>query len=72
MPVEIVARGRHKTIAMGEAQKGDKSDWEITTTLTYYKLVIDGETVIERDVPGYVFTVFGEDRLAQRRANLNL
>ncbi|MAY70778.1 MAG: phage major tail tube protein [Halomonas sp.] len=72
VPVEIVARGRHKTIAMGEAQKGDKSDWEITTTLTYYKLVIDGENVIERDVPGYVFTVFGVDRLAQRRANLNL
>lgn len=72
VPVEIVARGRHKTIGGGEAQKGDNSTGEITTTLSYYKLVIDGETVIEMDKPGYVFTVRGEDRLADRRAALGL
>lgn len=70
VPVEITVRGRHKTIGMGEAQKGDNSPGEVTTTLSYYKLIVDGETVIERDVPGYVFKVRGEDMLAKRRAAL--
>ncbi|MBZ5876004.1 phage major tail tube protein [Chromohalobacter israelensis] len=71
-PVEIVVRGRHKTIGGAEASKGDNSTAEITTTISYYKLVVDGETVIERDVPGMVFIVRGEDRMAERRAALGL
>lgn len=72
VPVEVVVRGRHKTLGSGEAQKGENAGGEITTTISYYKLVIDGETVIERDVPGMVFRVRGEDRLAERRAALGL
>ncbi|MDN3562120.1 phage major tail tube protein [Vreelandella neptunia] len=72
IPVEIVVRGRHKTIAMGDASKGDNNTQSITTTLSYYKLVVDGEDIIERDVPGYVFTVRGVDRMAQRRRALGL
>lgn len=72
IPVEIVVRGRHKTIGMGEATKGDNNTISVTTTLTYYKLTVDGEEVIERDVPGYVFKVRGEDRLADRRQALGL
>lgn len=70
--VEITARGRHKTINMGEAQKGDNSTGEITTTLSYYKLVVDSEEIIEMDLPGYVLRVRGKDRLAERRAALGL
>lgn len=70
--VEIVARGRHKTIGMGEATKGDNSTTEVTTTLSYYKLTVDGEVIIEMDKPGNVFKVRGEDRLAQRRQNLGI
>ncbi|SDK78308.1 hypothetical protein SAMN05661010_00068 [Modicisalibacter muralis] len=70
--VEITVRGRHKTIAMGEAAKGDNSTTEVTTTLSYYKLVVDGEEIIEMDKPGYVFKVRGEDRLAKRRQALGL
>ncbi|AZM95145.1 phage major tail tube protein [Vreelandella venusta] len=72
IPVEIVMRGRHKTIEMGDASKGDNNQISITTTLTYFKLTIDGEDVIERDVPGYVFKVRGVDRLAERRAALGV
>ncbi|WP_447555684.1 phage major tail tube protein [Vreelandella sp. EE22] len=72
VPVEIVMRGRHKTISMGDASKGDNNQISITTTLSYFKLVVDGETIIERDVPGYVFNVRGEDRLAQRRQALGV
>ena len=72
IPVEIVVRGRHKTIGMGEGSKGDNNTMSITTTISYYKLTVDGEDIIERDVPGYVFKVRGEDRLADRRAALGL
>lgn len=72
VPVEIVVRGRHKTIAMGEVSKGDNNSIEVTTTLSYYKLVVDGEEIIERDVPGYVFRVRGEDRYTERRNAIGL
>lgn len=72
IPVEIVVRGRHKTIGMGDASKGDNNQISVTTTLSYYKLTVDGEVIIERDVPGYVFIVRGVDRLAERRRNLGL
>lgn len=72
IPVEIVMRGRHKTINLGDASKGDNNQISITTTLTYFKLTVDGEEIIERDVPGYVFIVRGVDRLAERRRNLGL
>lgn len=72
IPVEIVVRGRHKTIGMGDASKGDNNQISVTTTISYYKLTVDGEVVIERDVPGYVFIVRGTDRLAERRRALGL
>lgn len=72
VPVEIVMRGRHKTIGLGDASKGDNNTISVTTTISYFKLDVDGETVIERDVPGNVFMVRGEDRLAQRRQALGL
>ncbi|MCE8023665.1 phage major tail tube protein [Billgrantia aerodenitrificans] len=72
VPVEIVMRGRHKTIALGDASKGDNNQISVTTTLSYFKLTVDGEVIIERDVPGMVFRVRGEDRYAQRRRNLGV
>lgn len=71
-PVEVVVRGRHKSIAMGDAAPGDNNQIEVETTCTYYKLVIDGEEVIEIDLPGYVFRVRGQDRLSERRSSIGL
>lgn len=70
--VEVVVRGRHKTIGMGEASKGEANTQSVTTTCTYYKLTIDGQEKIEIDLPGQVFRVGGVDRLAQRRQALGL
>ncbi|WP_404472983.1 phage major tail tube protein [Vreelandella venusta] len=72
IPVEIVMRGRHKNINLGDASKGDNNQISVTTTLSYFKLTVDGEEVIERDVPGYVFKVRGTDRLAERRGALGV
>ncbi|NNC24251.1 phage major tail tube protein [Salinisphaera sp. USBA-960] len=70
--VEIVVRGRDKTIGGADSSPGDDSDTQITTTCSYYKLTIDDETIIEIDGPGMVFNVRGEDRMADRRAALQL
>jgi len=72
IPVEVTVRGRHKTIAMGEVEGGGNNTIEVTTTCTYYKLVVNGEEIIEIDIPGNVFRVRGVDRLAERRQALGL
>lgn len=67
--VEIIARGRHETIDMGEAAPGEDTEHKITTVLTYYKLAIDGADVIEIDVLNFIERVDGVDLLeAQRQA----
>ena len=70
--VEVVMRGRHTEIDMGDAQSGENTEHQITSTLSYYRLDIDGSTKIEIDLPNYVFKVNGEDRLAARRQALGI
>lgn len=70
--VEIVIRGRHKQISMGTAKAGDDNTLPVTTSVAYYKLSIDGKEVIEIDVPGFIFKVNGEDRLAAQRSAMGL
>lgn len=70
--VEIVVRGRHREIDMGTAKNGESNEIKVITSCSYYKLIIDGEEVLEIDLPGYVFKVRGEDRLADRRAAIGL
>lgn len=70
--VEVVVRGRHETIEFGDAQAGEETEHSITTSCSYYKLMIDGVTLIEIDLLNSIFLVNGEDRLAQHRANIGL
>lgn len=67
--VEIVVRGRHETIEMGDAAPGEDTEHSITTTCTYYKLTVNGEEVIEIDLLNFIEKVGGVDMLeAQRQA----
>lgn len=67
--VEVVVRGRHEEINMGEAEPGEDTEHEITTTCSYYKLVVNGRVEIEIDLLNMIFIVDGNDLLeAQRRA----
>ena len=43
--VEVVVRGRHETIEMGDAQPGEDTEHSMTTTCSYYKLNVDGEEI---------------------------
>jgi len=67
--VEVVVRGRHETIEMGDAQPGEDTEHSMTTTCSYYKLIVDGEVIIEIDLLNFVEMVDGVDMLeAQRKA----
>jgi hypothetical protein len=67
--VEIVVRGRHESIEMGDAAPGEDTEHSITTTCSYYKLIVDGEEVIEIDLLNFIEKVGGVDMLeAQRNA----
>lgn len=72
IPVEIVTRGRHEEIDMGSAKPGDDTEHSIKTTLSYYKLIINGRTEIEIDILNMVFIVNGIDRLAAQRAAIGV
>lgn len=69
----VTVRGRHSKIALGEQKIGsDNGTHSITTSLSYYKLDVNGQTVIEIDVPNYICVVDGVDRLAKRRAAMGI
>jgi P2 family phage contractile tail tube protein len=70
--VEIVVRGRHKEIDMGGAKPGDDTAFKVSTTCSYYKLTINGETIIEIDLVNMVEIVNGEDLLASLRSAIGL
>lgn len=72
IPVEIVVRGRHQEIDMGNAKPGGDTEHKYKTSCSYYKLIVNGREIVEIDVPNMVFRVNGVDRLADQRAAIGL
>lgn len=70
--LEVVMRGRHKEIDSGNAKAGEKTEIKVKSSLSYYKLVIDGEVVMEIDFVNMIEVVGGVDRMAQIRQALGL
>lgn len=67
---DITVRGRHQEIDPGSAKGGDDTEQTVKTRCAYYKLMIDGWPIIEKDEMNMMFIVNGRDLLAQHRANL--
>ncbi len=72
MAVEVVVRGRHEEIDFGDAAPGEDTEHKISTTCTYYKLVINSTVEVEIDLLNMIEVVGGEDRLALQRAAIGL
>jgi phage contractile tail tube protein, P2 family len=70
--VEVIARGRHTELEMGDQETGEVSEFKATFAVAYYKLVWNGRTEIEIDPLNMVEIVGGVDRLAERRAAIGL
>lgn len=70
--VEVVVRGRHEEIDMGESKPGEDTEHKIATACTYYKLTVDGQEIIEIDTIGMIFKVDGKDMMEEHRKNIGL
>lgn len=69
--VEIVMRGRHN-IDNPSAKPGEAGEAKVKVHLSYYKLVIEGRTLIEIEPTAAKHFVDGEDKLADARNFLGL
>ena len=69
---EAVLRGRFSEFDPGSAKAGEGTELKYKFALSYYKLTINGENLIEIDVVNMVETVNGTDRLAEVRAALGV
>ena len=70
--VEIVVRGRHRDIDMGNAKVGEDTEHKFTTTCSYYKLVVNNETLIELDFANAKEIIGGNDNMTSIRAALGI
>lgn len=70
--VEVVGRGRYKEIDLGSAKSGDNSSQKAELVLSYYKLTIDNEEIIEIDIINMIEIVDGVDHLAAHRNALGI
>lgn len=65
--VEIVLRGRHSEIDMGNAKAGEDTEFSVKTAVAYFKMSINGVTEVEIDLLNMIEIVGGVDRLAEQR-----
>lgn len=70
--VEVSMRGRHKELDPGTAKIADDTTFKVTSALSYYKLTINGEMLIEIDCVNLIENVNGSDRLADVRRAIGL
>ena len=70
--LEVVVRGRHTELDHGKAKAGDKTEFTVKSALSYYKLSIDNEVLIEIDLVNMVEIVDGIDRLEGVRNALGI
>lgn len=71
-PIEIVMRGRHEELNLGDAEGGKHSPFKVKSTLTYLKVTMNGEPVVEIDLINMVEVIDGSDRLAEQRRAIGL
>lgn len=72
VPVKITLKTLPKSVSLGNLEMGAKTDSTSVLEVTYIKIDIDNETVLEIDKPNYICSIDGEDLLSEVRSNLGL
>jgi len=70
--VEILIRGRHKEIDMGSVKMHNDTAHKFSTVCSYYKLSVDGESLIELDFINGIEIIGGKDMRADIRKAIGL
>lgn len=69
---EVIVRGRHEEIDMGDQEVGEQGEFTVKSAIAYYKLEVNGRTEIEIDFMRGMEIVGGVDRNAEIRSILGL
>lgn len=69
-PVVCFIKGQFKTVPLGNFKQHDNVEMDSTLTVTYVKLEISGQPVVEFDALANIYKVNGVDILAQYKANI--
>lgn len=69
---EVVLRGRFTEFDPGSAKAGDATEQSYKMAVSYYKLTLDGQVLLEIDAVNMIENVNGEDRMSQVRAALGV
>lgn len=69
---EVVMRGRWSEIDPGSAKAGDDTENKPKASLTYYKLIKNGEELVEIDMINLIYKSGGVDRYEAHRSALGL
>lgn len=72
MPVKIVVEGTPKSTDLGKLDMGATTDTKNTIEVTYIKITVDGEAVLEIDKFNYICVIDGVDYMADIRDALGL
>jgi P2 family phage contractile tail tube protein len=70
--VEIVIRGRHKEVDPGSAKSGEDTEFKVTSGASYYKISMNGETLMEFDFVNMIENIGGIDLLSKFRSALGI
>jgi len=70
VPVVVFLTGSFKKFPLGGFKQHDNVEAETALTITYLRLVVNGEDIVEIDVLSNIYKVAGEDLLAQYRSNI--
>lgn len=70
--IEVITRGRHEEIDMGEWKPGEDTEFKVKSQLSYFKLTWNGVVEVEIDVMGMIEMIGGVDLMAPHREALGL
>jgi P2 family phage contractile tail tube protein len=69
-PVVVFLKGQFKSVPTGNFKQHDNVEMESNLAVTYVKVEIDGQPVVEFDAIANIYKVDGIDILAQYRSNI--
>lgn len=72
VPLRVTIRGLPKNTPLGSMSVGGVMDNSNELEVTYIKILLNGETVVEIDKFNFICVIDGEDYLAKVRENLGL
>lgn len=72
VPVKVIVRAMPKKMSLGKMVIAGQTDTKNEMEISYLKVYIDGDEVLELDKYNYIFSVNGTDYLADVRSDLGL